>query len=207
MSQGIGLVSMSTPPVLADATGTCKDYSPKCIHRLQKVLFYIGMSLIAVGVAGNSVSVKPFLDEQQVNNEHDSNEGAREFFRLPFFIVVVLVPIVGAVALPFVKPWSLRFGIPAIFTAAATLLFLSGVFLRGSWAYREVTPQGSPITSVCRVFFAAACKISQPFPVDKQYLYRENGQENDGFRKTRILRCFICLSSCKLIGYNALILL
>ncbi|KAG6430628.1 hypothetical protein SASPL_108700 [Salvia splendens] len=191
-SLGIGLVTMSTPPVLADATGTCKDYSPKCIHRPQKVLFYIGMSLIAVGVAGNFVSVKPFLDEQQVDKEHDSNEAAREFFRLPVFIVVVLVPIVGAVALPFVKPWSLRFGIPAIFTAAATLLFLSGVFLRGSWAYREVTPQGSPITSVCRVFFAAACKISQPFPHDDDrdlYLYRENGLENDGFRKTRILRC------------------
>ncbi|KAL1549162.1 protein NRT1/ PTR FAMILY 5.5-like isoform X2 [Salvia divinorum] len=188
-SLGIGLVTMSTPPFLADATGTCKDYSPKCIHRPQKVLFYIGMALIAVGGAGNFISVKPFLDEQRVENEHDSNEGAREFCKLPFFIVVVIVPIVGAVALPFVKPWSLRFGIPAIFTAAAALLFLSGVFLRGSLAYKEVQPQGSPITSVCRVFFAAACKISQPFPDDDRYLYKESGKENDGFSHTRILRC------------------
>lgn len=199
---------MSTPPVLADATGTCKKYKPECVHRPQKVLFYVGMSLIAVGVAGNFISVKPFLDEQQLGNDHDSNEGAREFCKLPFFIVVVLVPIVGAVALPFVKPWSLRFGIPAIFTAAAALLFLSGIFLRGSWAYRKVTPQGSPITSVCRVFFAAACKISQPYPNgDNDRYYRENGQENDGFHPTRILRCFMCLSSCNLICYNALTLL
>ncbi|XP_042056285.1 uncharacterized protein LOC121800858 [Salvia splendens] len=35
-SLGIGLVTMSTPPVLAGATGTCKDYKPKCVHRPQK---------------------------------------------------------------------------------------------------------------------------------------------------------------------------
>lgn len=188
MSQGIGLVSMSTPPVLANTTGTCKDYDPKCIDRTQKVLFYTGMSLIAIGVAGNLISVKPFLDEQREDNEHVTSGGAREFYKLPFFIVVIIVPIVAAVALPYIKPWSLRFGIPAIFTAAATLLFLSGVFLRGPWAYKELKPQGSPITSVCRVFFAAACNIFQPFPLDDQYLYKENGKEHEAFSHTRTLR-------------------
>ncbi|XP_057808091.1 protein NRT1/ PTR FAMILY 5.5-like isoform X2 [Salvia miltiorrhiza] len=186
---GIGLVTMSTPPVLANVTGTCNDYNPKCIHRAQKVLFFIAMALIAVGAAGNLVSVKPFLDEQRNDNELDStNAGVREICKLPAFVVVAIVPIVGAVALPYVKPWSLRFGIPAICTAAAMFLFLSGVFLRGSWAYKEMKPQGSPITSVCRVFFAAACKISLPFPDDHQYLYKENGG-NEGFSHTRILRC------------------
>ncbi|KAH6776810.1 hypothetical protein C2S51_000090 [Perilla frutescens var. frutescens] len=194
---GIGLVTMSTPPLLADATGTCKNYDPKCIGHTQKVLFYIGMALIAVGVAGNLVSVQPFLKEQNKNGS-GNNGGAKEFCKLPFFIIVVIVPIVGAIALPYVKPWSLRFGIPAICTAFATLLFLSG-----SCTYSKVgpQPQGSPITSVCRVFVAAALKISQPFPLDDQQLYRENNEEHQSFSYTRTLR-FLGRAAIILPGTN-----
>lgn len=187
-SVGIALVTMSTPPVLADATDTCKNYDPKCIGHTQKVLFYIGMALIAVGVAGNLVSVQPFLKEQNEDGS-DNNGGVSDFYKLPFFIVVVIIPIVGAIALPYVKLWHLRFGIPAICTAVATLLFLSGFFMSGSWAYKKVGPQGSPITSVCRVFVAASSKIFQPFPLDDQQIFRENRDQHESFSHTRFLRC------------------
>lgn len=184
---------MSTPPVLADVTGTCRNYDPKCIGHTQKLLFYIGMALTAIGVAGNLVSVKPFLDEQKESNEDGNNAGvgAKELCKLPVFILMIFVPIVGSIALPYVKPWSLRFGIPAICTAVATFLFLTGVFLSGSWRYKRAKPQGSPITMVCRVFVAATSKMFQPFPLDDQQFYKEN---QEFFTHTRTLRCLYVLS-------------
>ncbi|KAL8526715.1 hypothetical protein ACS0TY_015785 [Phlomoides rotata] len=181
-STGIGLVTMSTPPVLANATGTCKKYEHHCVGHTQKVMFYTGMSLIAVGVAGNLVSIKPFLEEQR--EETDDNAALRDCLKIPFFCLVVIVPIVGAIALPYIKPWSLRFGIPAICTLVAMLLFLSG-----SFTYEKAEPEGSPITTVCRVFVAAASKNSQSFPADAELLYQGNAGQPQQFPHTRFLRC------------------
>lgn len=179
---------MSTPPVLAKSTGTCKQYEPGCIGRTQKVLFYTGMALIAVGVAGNLVSIKPFLKEQEEESQNNAaggnNSATRDFLKLPALIVVVIIPIVGAIALPYIKPWSLRFGIPAICTLVAALLFLTG-----SCTYNKLKPKGSPITAVCRVFVAAASKKSQIVSHETKLHYDE---ENDTvalpFSRTRFLR-------------------
>ncbi|KAL8517298.1 hypothetical protein ACS0TY_015508 [Phlomoides rotata] len=181
-STGIGLVTMSTPPVLANATGTCKKYEHHCVGHTQKVMFYTGMALIAVGVAGNLVSIKPFLEEQR--EETDDNAALRDCLKIPFFCLVVIVAIVGAIALPYIKPWSLRFGIPAICTLVAMLLFLSG-----SFTYEKAEPEGSPITTVCRVFVAAASKNSQSFPADAELLYQGNAGQPQQFPHTRFLRC------------------
>ncbi|XP_011094983.1 protein NRT1/ PTR FAMILY 5.5 [Sesamum indicum] len=175
---GIAFVTMSTPPVLANRTGTCKQYQPECIGHTQKVLFYVGMASVAVGIAGNLVSVHPFREEQE--NKSNSNPTI-DFLKIPGFILVVLIPVIGAIALPYIKPWSLRFGIPAICTAVATFLFLSG------WrAYDKAKPQGSPVSNVCRVFVASAYKRSKPFPLDSRDLYRK---DNESFSRTRFLRC------------------
>ncbi|KAH6777715.1 hypothetical protein C2S52_006686 [Perilla frutescens var. hirtella] len=166
---GIGFVTMSTPPFLAKSTGTCKQYEPECIGHTQKALFYTGMVLIAVGVAGNLVSLKPFLQEQKKKPPQD-NEGAEpaDTTRPPKFevsqvvglVIVVVVGIAGAIALPYIKPWTLRFGIPAICTFVGTVLFLSG-----SCGYKMegAKPDGSPLTKVTRVFVAATRNIFQPY--------------------------------------------
>lgn len=176
---------MSIPPVLANATGTCKQYEPECIGQTQKVLFYTGMALIAVGGAGNLVSEKPFSKAQDDEN-HTPTIG---FLRIPGFIVVAIVPITGAIALPYVKPWTVRFGVPAMCTVIATLVFMSGWC--GPWKYKKdkPKPQGSPITNVCRVYVAAASKMCTSFPEDANDYYRNN--ENERFKPTRFLRCLL----------------
>ncbi|KAL8039210.1 hypothetical protein ABFX02_10G020000 [Erythranthe guttata] len=58
---GIGIVAMSTPPGLANWTGTCTQYEAECIGHTQKALFYTGMALLAVGTAGYNVSLHPFI--------------------------------------------------------------------------------------------------------------------------------------------------
>ncbi|KAL3839417.1 hypothetical protein ACJIZ3_024008 [Penstemon smallii] len=177
-SLGIAFIAMSTPPALANSTGMCKEYEPNCIGHTQRVLFYTGMALVAVGMSGNSISVKPFLVEQKYDMKLKSIK------QLPGFILVVLVPIVGAIALPYIKPWSLRFGIPAICTAFATILFLSG------WCvYEKEPPKGSPLTNVCRVFVAFSFNIRKPYPLDANHLYRREGDEDQTFTRTRFLRC------------------
>ncbi|KAL1563617.1 protein NRT1/ PTR FAMILY 5.5-like [Salvia divinorum] len=136
-SLGIGLVSMSTPPVL----GTCNQYEEQCIGHTQKVVFYSGMALIAVGVAGNNVSLKPFLQEQR------DREGPNLFVKIAGAVFVVAVALTGAIALPYIKPWTLRFGIPAICTVVATALFLTGLCF---YRYDRNGAEGSQLRSLCR---------------------------------------------------------
>lgn len=169
---------MSTPPVLANSTGTCKEYEPECIGDPQRALFYTGMVLIAVGMAGHNLSVRALLDEQE---DRPSDESGCELLKVISFIFVAFVPVIGAIALPYIKPWSLQFGIPAICTAFSTLLFLTGLH-----TYNSGELQGSPITSMCRVFVAATLNRSRSFPLDSNQLYKEN--ERESYTRTRFLR-------------------
>ncbi|KAL9170749.1 hypothetical protein ABFS82_04G167200 [Erythranthe guttata] len=138
---GTVMVAISTPPLLANATGTCKQYEPHCVGRVQKTLFYTGMAFVAVGIAGHLVSLHPFLEEQQ-DRPNDAGH-----IQVGGYTLLVLLSLTGAIALPFIKPWSIRFGIPAICTALATLLYLTG------WCKYDRGPRGRvPLSSVCRVF-------------------------------------------------------
>ncbi|KAL8526719.1 hypothetical protein ACS0TY_015789 [Phlomoides rotata] len=182
-SVGISLLAMSVPPMLANATGTCSRYEPECIGQTQKVLFYTGMALIAIGGAGNLVSEKPFCDAQE-DVEHTPMVG---LLRIPGFIIVALVPVIGAIALPYIKPWTARFGIPAICTVIATLVFMTGWCGQSKYTKDEPKLEGSPITNVCRVYVAAASKMCVSFPLNAKKYHKNN--ENDRLRPTRFLRC------------------
>ncbi|KAI7756059.1 hypothetical protein M8C21_019788, partial [Ambrosia artemisiifolia] len=84
----------------------------------------------------------------------------------------------GGVGLPYIKPWSLRFGIPAIFSVVTTLLFFTGFR-----DYKHSKPEGSPLTTILRVFVAAVRKISQPIPDDPEELYnKEDARSTSSLR-------------------------
>ncbi|PON43553.1 Proton-dependent oligopeptide transporter family [Parasponia andersonii] len=53
---------------------------------------------------------------------------------------VVFVTLLGSVALPYIKPWSIRFGILTICRAVTTIIFLSSLC-----SYTWLIPQGSPL--------------------------------------------------------------
>ncbi|KAM7526463.1 hypothetical protein LguiA_016365 [Lonicera macranthoides] len=164
-SIGLGFLAMSTPPVLYKSTDTCSEYKPECIGQTQKVLFYTALALIAVGISGHLVALPSFLQQNTSNTENDEDESKILWQALGLF-GVVLVPIIGGIALPYIRPWAVRFGIPAICTLVATLLFLSG-----SCQYKYVSPEGSPVTTMFRVVVATASKISQRVPNDASLLY------------------------------------
>lgn len=69
---------MSTPPVLAKETGTCKLYKPECIGHKQKALFYTALALITVGISGHIVSlVALFVDQFEKKRADDKVEEPR----------------------------------------------------------------------------------------------------------------------------------
>uniref|UniRef100_A0A2N9FBE9 Uncharacterized protein n=1 Tax=Fagus sylvatica TaxID=28930 RepID=A0A2N9FBE9_FAGSY len=107
---------MSTPPVLSNAAGNCGEYKPECIGDAQKVLFYTALALIAIGVSGHITSLGSFLNCQK--DQDDPNW--KRLWRFPGAVILVLLPIVACIALPYIKPWSVRFGIPAISAGVET---------------------------------------------------------------------------------------
>ncbi|XP_021803272.1 protein NRT1/ PTR FAMILY 5.6-like [Prunus avium] len=60
---GLVLLTLSTPPVLSWATGTCSASEAECIGQVQKILFYTSLPLIAVGVSAHLASTLTFIDE------------------------------------------------------------------------------------------------------------------------------------------------
>ncbi|KAF4353348.1 hypothetical protein F8388_015759, partial [Cannabis sativa] len=126
---GLGFITMSTPPVLADATGTCSAYKPECIGEAQKVLFYTALALIVMGMAGHSTSLNSLMIEhatikRQTQEEEEVQASQIWSFCFGMFgMVIVYIAII--LAITFIKPWSLRLGIPAICTVIATTIFLT----------------------------------------------------------------------------------
>nr|XP_027097409.1 protein NRT1/ PTR FAMILY 5.5-like isoform X2 [Coffea arabica] len=66
--------------------------------------------------------------------------------KLPGACCILLVPVVGLIALPYIKPWSIRFGIPAICTLVATLAFVQGT--RSCNKEENRPAEGSTVTEV-----------------------------------------------------------
>ncbi|GMP85724.1 hypothetical protein CsSME_00038773 [Camellia sinensis var. sinensis] len=175
-SAGLGFLTMSTPPVLAKATGTCSLYEPECIGEGQKILFYTALALIALGLSGHLISLGAFIAEQ-FSEDVLGNVTTCSF--------IAIVPIGAVIAITYIRLWSIRFGIPAIFTMVATLVFLSR-----SGSYNCVKPQGSSLTIVFRVLVAATSKMFCKCPKEADRLYETRGVDDvDLLPHSRHLRC------------------
>ncbi|CAL5420267.1 unnamed protein product [Camellia sinensis] len=125
----------------------------------------------------------PFFTAQTTAS-NDRDTGRKLLWQIVGIFGIILVPIIGGIALPYIKQWSVRFGIPAICSLVATLLFLSG-----SCSYKYDKPQGSPLTTVFRVFVASVCKMCQPLPSDGNELYEKDGTGAKSMPHTDSLRC------------------
>ena len=128
------------------------------------VLFYTALAFLAIGISGHIASLESFLEQQM-----EENQTPRKVVAV---VSVIIFSIVGCIALPYIKPWSVRFGIPAICTVVATFLFTTGSCL---YKPSGPLPQGSPLTTVCRVFVASGFKMFCHQPQnDKQVPHTRN---------------------------------
>lgn len=171
---------MSTPPVLSKSTGACSAYEPDCIGDIQQILFYIALVLLAVGIAGGAYSLACFLPEQFMDAMENISDRSM-ITACVGNVITFLITAAAVLGLPYVKPWSLRFGIPTIFLLVAIVIFLSG-----SSTYSHIGPQGSHLTMVLRVFVAFTSKLFCQRPADSNELYQK---QLCTIPHTRNLRC------------------
>ncbi|KAI7996619.1 Protein NRT1/ PTR FAMILY 5.5 [Camellia lanceoleosa] len=113
------------------------------------------------------ISLSTFMVEQLTEVIRDNLTMRSCLFLFLGTYATILIPIGGIIAISFIKIWSLRFGIPAICSVVATLIFLSG-----SGSYNCVKPQGrSSLTTVFRVLVAATSKMFHKCPEEADRLY------------------------------------
>ncbi|XP_047309623.1 protein NRT1/ PTR FAMILY 5.5-like [Impatiens glandulifera] len=165
-SLGLGFLWMSTPPILGKSHGLCGEYLPECIGDEQRVLFYAGLALIAVGLSGHCASLSQFSAAQFTEDMLENMTGKSFCVMFLFSYMATLVPFGSVIAISYVKAWSFRFGLAALCTVVGTL-----VFLAGSCSYNYIGPQGSPLTTFFRVFYAAVSKIFYRRPKNANDLY------------------------------------
>lgn len=103
----MGLLKMSTPPVLSKYTGTCGSYEPQCIGDTRHILFYAALTLAAVGTAGNATSLGSFLGEQILDAIDNISNGSI-ISAFAGNVVMFVISVVAVLGLPYIKAWSLR---------------------------------------------------------------------------------------------------
>ncbi|XP_021719781.1 protein NRT1/ PTR FAMILY 5.5-like [Chenopodium quinoa] len=179
---GLGLIWMSTPPVLGKSNGNCTQYKPECIGEQQKQLFYSGLVFTALGMAALSACYAPFAQEQA--EEAAASNSTRRVGWCRTHLVAFAALLIAA----FVKPWAILFGICAILGVVS---FFFCLILRvclgvGNPAPR---PQGSPLTTIFRVLFAAVSKSFFSRPQDMNELYENPNSLQELLPHTNGLRC------------------
>ncbi|PSS09831.1 Protein NRT1/ PTR FAMILY 5.5 like [Actinidia chinensis var. chinensis] len=183
-STGLGFLTMSTPHFLAKATDTCSPYESQCIGQIQQILFYTALVLIAVGLFGHLISLGTFMAEQLVEEVLENFTSRSRVTRFVGSCMAILIPIGGVLAIWNANLWSIRFGIAAICTVLATILFLSG-----SCLYNCVSPQGSSLTTAFGVLVAATSKLFPKRPKDANLLYQKRDPDLFFLPHSRRLRC------------------
>ncbi|KAL5703719.1 hypothetical protein ACHQM5_022241 [Ranunculus cassubicifolius] len=171
-SIGMGFLWMSTPPVLSKTTGTCSSYQPECIGDVQRTLFYTALPLIVFGFVGHSVSCPGFYIEHIIERDQQiypvEGPGKQKAVGFLIIVAVMLAPVTGGLALPYISPWSIRFGIPAICTLVATLMFIIA-----HRSYVNVKPVGFHLPRLFQVLVGSILKMRLRRPRDLSQLYEK----------------------------------
>ncbi|KAI4332158.1 hypothetical protein L6164_017088 [Bauhinia variegata] len=153
---GLGLLTFSAMlPSLSNSECEVANRLTSCSPRLQVILFYISLYLVAIGIGGHKPCVQAFGADQF--DEHDPKEGkARSSFFTWWYFTLCGGCMLTVWILNYIQDnlgWALGFGIPC-------LVMISGlaVFLLGMITYRfniKETDEKSPFVRIGSVFVVA----------------------------------------------------
>ncbi|GKD65416.1 NRT1/ PTR family 4.6-like protein [Tanacetum coccineum] len=115
-------------------------------------LLFIGLYLVALGVGGIKGSLPPHGAEQFDEETTQGRKQRSSFFNYYVFCLAcgALIAVTFAVWIEDNKGWQWGFGISTL-----AILISIPIFLLGSTFYRIKLPNGSPITTICKVLVAA----------------------------------------------------
>ncbi|XP_052151608.1 protein NRT1/ PTR FAMILY 6.4-like [Oryza glaberrima] len=190
---GVSLLAASTvvpgmrPPPCGDAAAAAAAAAESggCVAASggQMAMLYAALYTAAAGAGGLKANVSGFGSDQF--DGRDRREGkAMLFFFNRFYFCISLGSVLAVTALVYVQEDVGRgWGYGA---SAAAMVAAVAVFAAGTPRYRYRRPQGSPLTAIGRVLWAAWRKRRMPFPADAGELH--------GFHKAKVphtnrLRC------------------
>ncbi|XP_076947605.1 protein NRT1/ PTR FAMILY 4.6-like [Bidens hawaiensis] len=118
----------------------------------KEVFFFIGLYLVALGVGGIKGSLPPHGAEQFDEETTQGRKQRSSFFNYYVFCLAfgALIAVTFAVWVEDNKGWHWGFGISTL-----AILISIPIFLLGSTVYKIKVPNGSPITTICKVLAAA----------------------------------------------------
>ncbi|XP_059630394.1 protein NRT1/ PTR FAMILY 5.2-like [Cornus florida] len=167
------------PPSCADVNASdCKKAST-----LQLAVFYVALSLLALGIGGTKPNISTIGTDQFDDFEPKEKAQKLSFFNWWMFSVffstlfanTIIVYIQDTVG------WALGYGLATAGLAIAILIFLAGTPF-----YRHRVPTGSPFTMMAEVIVAALRKWKVPIPSDPKELYELDLEEYTKKGKFRI---------------------
>ncbi|EXB77321.1 Putative peptide/nitrate transporter [Morus notabilis] len=186
--QGLAILAIST-------IGVCKsgDGQTAVCHSsiMRKILFSTSFVFLVLGASLVRLTwLKDLIDEE-----------GKQLSRLSKTLKVVftiIIHLVGALAIPYINSWPLRFGIPAICMLVATIIFWRGRF-RSSHASTE-RPKERPVITVLRVLVAS---FLGTFDKNLTNSAEPNAREDDrSIVRSSHLRCLHRATNYNLSNHN-----
>lgn len=118
------------------------------VHGAKAALLFSGLYLVALGVGGIKGSLPAHGAEQLDGSTPRGRKQRSTFFNYFVFSLAggSLIAVTLVVWIEDNKGWQWGFGISTL-----TILLSIPMFLAGSTFYRNKTPLGSPLTTVCKV--------------------------------------------------------
>ncbi|XP_075489798.1 protein NRT1/ PTR FAMILY 8.1-like [Primulina tabacum] len=171
----IGMTLLTLSASVPGLKPTCHGNDNCYASKMQAVICFVALYLVALGTGGikpcvSSFGADQFDDTDDVEKKHKSS-----FFNW-FYLSINVGALVAASVLVWVQTnvgWGWGFGIPALAMAIAVVFFFSGTRL-----YRNQKPGGSPLTRIGQVLVASFRKYRAEVPTDSSMLFETVNTES-----------------------------
>ncbi|XP_061362842.1 protein NRT1/ PTR FAMILY 5.10-like [Gastrolobium bilobum] len=152
---GLGLLTLSTmlPSLVNSECQVSNEFTP-CSPRLQVILFFISLYLVAIGQGGHKPCVQAF-GADQFDEQHPEEHKARSSFFNWWYFTMCAGCMATLLILNYIQDnlsWALGFGIPCVAMIIALLVFLLGTM---TYRFNIKEHDKSPFLRIGRVFVAA----------------------------------------------------
>ncbi|XP_061994968.1 protein NRT1/ PTR FAMILY 5.13-like isoform X2 [Rosa rugosa] len=149
---GLGLLTLSALlPFLSASDCETTNQSTSCSSRLQELLFFFSIYLVAVGQGGHKPCVQAFGADQFDGQDPEECKAKSSFFNWWYFGICA-GPLCTFSLLAYIQDnlsWGLGFGIPCIVMVLALSIFLLGT---RTYRYSVKGDEESPFVRIGKVF-------------------------------------------------------
>ncbi|XP_068634586.1 protein NRT1/ PTR FAMILY 8.3-like [Aristolochia californica] len=147
---------------------SCDGNSCPAATEAQKLVFFSGLYLVAIGSGGVKSSLLP-LGGDQFDDEDPVEKVKKSYFFNWFYLSINIGAVIASTLVVWIQDnvsWAVGFGISTLF-----MCFAVGRFISGRALYRVQKPSGSPLNRVLQVLIASVRKRKMKVPTDSCSFY------------------------------------